>query len=74
MDWDDGGTELVEAYGELTYFCLTDGQTICSSSSSSVGCDEPNQELTSGEAGTGKSCLLYQCIHERCKLLGGDSS
>lgn len=70
---DEGGTELVEAYGGTAHprmsmtdqvpdylfkFIVVGKLRICTTSSSSFV----------GEAGTGKSCLLYHCIHETCEL------
>jgi hypothetical protein len=75
----DEGTELVEAYGELEHDsadsrlplqirhhrCVAAVEAGPSASTSSG----LRLRLTPGESGTGKSCLLYQCIHETCESL-----
>lgn len=64
------GTELVDVYGTFTSLGALlhklIAQTTCSNSSSSVS--QMTWKIThlTGEAGTGKSCLLYHCINDTC--------
>lgn len=73
----DEGTELVEAYGEHQH-CGADSRLplqirhhrcVAAVEAGPSASTSSRLRLTPGESGTGKSCLLYQCIHETCESL-----